>query len=68
MCPATSPPNIGGSIDRGYLQFNSFWHPEVSDACAYNAVCAFAAAFRVSGGYNFSQWVTYDTGAYLRYL
>lgn len=68
LCPATSPPNIGGSIDRGYLQFNSYWHAEVSNSCAYNAYCAFAAAYRVSGGYDFHQWTTFDTGAYLRYL
>lgn len=28
--------NPGGSVDRGIAQINSRWHPEVSDAEAYN--------------------------------
>src|SRR5260221_6998634 len=43
--------------DRGVLQINSYWHPEVSDSCAFDPACAFKAAFSISSnGTNFSQW------------
>ena len=52
-----------GSMDRGILQFNNYWHKDVSDACAFNPQCAFQQAYRVSqGGTNFSQWSTYQNG------
>jgi hypothetical protein len=61
--------NPGGSCDRGILQINSYWHPEVSDQCAFDPACAFQQAFRISNnGTNFSEWVTYQTGAYQKYL
>lgn len=54
--------NAAGQVtsrDRGILQINSVYHPEVSDACAYNPQCAFNAAFRISnGGSDFSPWST----------
>lgn len=50
------------SRDRGVLQFNSFWHPEVSDECAFDPACAFREAYRVSnGGSNFGAWVATGT-------
>jgi hypothetical protein len=50
-------------MDRGILQFNSYWHKDVTDACAFNPQCAFQQAYRVSqGGTNFSQWATYQNG------
>jgi Lysozyme like domain len=52
-----------GSVDRGILQFNSYWHKDVSDACAFNPACAFQQAYRVSqGGTNFNSWTTYKNG------
>jgi hypothetical protein len=52
-----------GSTDRGILQFNSYWHKDVPDACAFNPQCAFQQAYRISqGGTNFNQWVTYKNG------
>src|SRR5258708_7364552 len=46
--------------DRGILQINSYWHPEVSDTCAFSPPCAFKEAYRISQqGKNFSQWNTY---------
>jgi len=61
--------NSDGSVDRGIVQINARWHPEVSDACAYNPACAFQAAYRISNsGTNFGAWSTYTGGAYLRYL
>jgi len=66
------PDNINSdqwhSRDRGILQINSHWHPEVSDSCAYNPACAFQAAFRISGGNNFSQWATFTGGQYKTFL
>lgn len=60
--------NTDGTIDRGLWQINSFWHREVSDACAYNAGCATRAAFKISRrGTDFSQWSTYTSGAWKQY-
>jgi hypothetical protein len=57
--------NSDGSIDRGILQINNKWHPEVSDSCAYNEACAFQAAYAISkGGTDYSQWATYTSGDY----
>ena len=57
------------STDRGILQINSRWHPEVSNEDAFNPVTAFQAGYEISrGGTNFTPWVTYNTGAYLRYV
>lgn len=61
--------NTPPSTDRGILQINSYWHPEVSDACAFNAMCSFQQAYRISGGgTSFSQWATYNGGQYKKYL
>lgn len=55
-----------GSRDRGIIQINSHWHPEVSDACAYEPLCAFKAGYKISNrGTNFHPWSTYNSGAYL---
>lgn len=32
--------NTNGTIDRGIAQFNDYWHPEVSDECAYSVNCS----------------------------
>lgn len=61
--------NAGGSCDRGILQINSFWHPEVSNTCAYDPACAFKAAFNISnGGTNFNAWTTFVNNAYQQFL
>lgn len=61
--------NSDGSLDRGILQINARYHPEVSDACAYDATCSFQQGYRISSsGTNFSPWSTYTSGAYLRYM
>ena len=60
-----SPP----STDRGIVQINSYWHPEVSDACAFDPKCAAVQAFRISNqGSSFTPWATYNNGSYKRYL
>lgn len=47
-CESTHDPNASntkgnyppGSIDRGIWQINDYWHPEVSDQCAYDIECS----------------------------
>lgn len=61
--------NADGSVDRGILQINGRWHPEISDSCAYDAACAFRAGYSLSqNGTNFSAWATYTGGQYLHFL
>jgi hypothetical protein len=61
--------NTDGSTDRGILQINDRYHPEVSTACADSPACAFSAGYSISnGGSNFTPWSTYTSGAYLQYL
>lgn len=61
--------NTPPSEDRGILQINNYWHAEVSDACAFDPVCAFVEGYRISTqGTNFTPWSTYTSGAYLKYV
>jgi Lysozyme like domain len=61
--------NSDGSVDRGWWQINSRWHPEVSDACADNLICSTKAAKRISKNWtDFSAWTTYRSGAYKKHL
>jgi hypothetical protein len=47
-------------IDRGLWQINSFWHPEVSVACAFSPSCNARAAFRISShGSKWRPWWTF---------
>jgi hypothetical protein len=56
----------GGSTDRGGWQLNDCYHPEVSDACAFDLACAGQAAYRISGaGGDWRPWTTFVSGAYL---
>ncbi|MFI9363319.1 hypothetical protein ACIG5E_20025 [Kitasatospora sp. NPDC053057] len=61
--------NTPPSRDRGLWEINDYWHPEVSDACAFDAQCNANAAYRISnGGTNWQPWSTYNQGAHQRYL
>ncbi len=61
--------NPGGTCDRGILQINNYWHPEVTDQQAYDPTQAFQAAFRISnGGKDFTPWTTFTSGAYKQYV
>lgn len=52
------------SRDRGLWQINDHWHPEVSDAAAFDPARAAAAAYRISaGGSNWSAWSTWKNGS-----
>jgi hypothetical protein len=63
---------IRGTVDprdRGILQINSYYHPEVLDSCAFDPACAFRAAYNISsGGTNFSPWTTFTSGAYQQFM
>lgn len=61
--------NKGGSCDRGVLQINNFYHPEVSDACAFDPACAFQQGYRISNaGQSFTAWATFINGSYRKFL
>lgn len=52
------------SRDRGLWQINAHWHPEVSDAAAFDPAQAAQAAYRISaGGRDWGQWATWKNGA-----
>lgn len=56
------------STDRGILQINDKYHPEVGDYDAFNPVMAFRAAYAISSeGADFSPWVAFNNGSYLNY-
>jgi hypothetical protein len=56
------------SRDRGLWQINDYWHPDVSDTCAFDPFCNAQAMGRISSnGSNWSPWSTYNNGAYTRY-
>ena len=67
--PPVSCPAGTGSYDRGLWQINSYYHSDVSDACAFQVQCNAAAAFLISGkGRNWSPWVPYNSGAWASYI
>jgi hypothetical protein len=63
----------GKGTDRGLMQINSYWHPEVSDSCAYDGKCNITEAVRIfrEHGNTFggsSGWAAYNNGSYLKYM
>jgi len=65
---ATNTAGNDHGTDRGLFQINSYWHPEVSDSQAFNALANARAAYRISnGGKNWSQWSTFNNGAYKQF-
>lgn len=66
--PGPRPGTIA-SKDRGLWQINDYWHPDVSDTCAYDATCNAQAMYRISNhGTNWNPWSTFTNGAYQRYI
>ena len=64
--PTQGCPN--GSRDRGLWQINDCYHPDVSDACAYDSGCNAKAMFAISNrGTNWNPWATWQSGAWLEY-
>jgi hypothetical protein len=67
--PLASNASVPGNVDRGLWQISSKWHPEVSNAEAYDPVRATEAAYRISKqGTDFSPWAVYLAGTYERFL
>lgn len=66
---ATNTSGNSAGIDRGIVQINSFYHNEVSDACAFDPACAFKAAYAISNnGTSFAPWATYTNGNYKTFM
>jgi hypothetical protein len=40
MNPEVIHTNLDGSIDRGLMQINNRYHPQVSDECSFNVKCS----------------------------
>ena len=67
--PDGSPLPWHGSRDRGVYQINSYFHPEVSDACAFGLACATQETYRISSaGRNMQPWNTFRTGAHVPFM
>lgn len=57
------------TTDRGILQFNSFWHSEVSDAEADDPAAAARHGYRVTNaGAKWTEWATFNQGDHRRHL
>lgn len=56
------------SVDRGLWQINSYWHGEVSDACAFDPGCAAQATHTIWANGGWTQWTTYNNGAYQSHM
>lgn len=60
--------NTNGSVDRGLWQINSV-HKQYDAAKLFSADYNATAAYAIGGGgTNWQPWVTYNTGAYKKYL
>ncbi len=61
--------HTGPSTDRGILQINDWWWPQVTSAMADDPAVAFQWGWTISqSGTDFSAWATYESGAYLAYM
>jgi hypothetical protein len=60
--------NTDCSVDRGLWQINSFWHGEVSDACAFDPVCNAQGTHTIWANGGWTQWTTYNNGAYQAHM
>lgn len=60
--------NTDCSVDRGLWQINSYWHGEVSDACAFDPACNAQATHTIWANGGWTQWTTYNNGAYQSHL
>jgi peptidoglycan hydrolase-like protein with peptidoglycan-binding domain len=57
------------SRDRGLWQINDHYHPDVSDAVAFDPTGNARAAYRISShGSNWHPWSTYNSGSYRQFL
>ena len=58
--PDNSNPNKDGTLDRGLWMINDYWHPEVSDECAYDWFCSTREAIRIQKSRGWGEWVAYQ--------
>jgi hypothetical protein len=58
------------SVDRGPWQLNSYYHAEVSDACAYDLTCSTQQARRIylANKSSFGAWSAWQNGRYKSYV
>lgn len=64
------------STDRGVLQINREWNPDVPDSCAFDPVCSFAWAYKVTQGRQPTAasdpfrpyWVTVQNSRYQQFI
>jgi hypothetical protein len=60
--------NTDCSVDRGLWQINSFWHGEVSDACAFDPTCNAQGTHTIWANGGWTQWTTFNNGAYQAHM
>jgi hypothetical protein len=56
-------------IDRGLWQINSYWHPNVTAACAFSPSCNARAMVRISSsGTKWSPWWTFKNRKHVPFM
>jgi hypothetical protein len=66
---ATNTAGNSHGIDRGLWQINSYYHPNVSEACAFSPSCNARAMASISNrGATFRPWWTYVNGKHLPFM
>lgn len=66
---ATNTAGNAHGIDRGLWQVNSYWHPEVSKACALSPSCNARAMYNISRkGTYWKPWWTYVNGKHRPFM
>lgn len=58
--PTKDGKDTGNTLSRGLWQFNSYYHPEVSNTCAHNPTCATPIALKLIASGHVGQWSTYN--------
>lgn len=66
---ATNTVGNAHGIDRGLWQINSYWHPNVTAACAFSPSCNARAMARISSkGTKWRPWWTYVHGKHQPFM
>ncbi len=66
---ATNTAGNAHGVDRGLWQINSYWHPNVSAACAFSPSCNAKAMANISAkGTKWSPWWTYVNRKHVPYM
>lgn len=60
--PNNSHLNKDGTLDRGLWMISNYWHPEVSDECAYDYYCSTIQAIRIFKQRGWDEWIAYKHG------